>query len=129
MPSEKISQLPPAIAVSGSNDYLEIAHFVGAQGYVSQKITPIQFITLIAGFAGVAAFTTGQFTLNANATSTAVLVAGCKPTSTMPTPCPITAHAANDMGTTSYTMQTGQFTVTLANNSRTDRTFMYLLFF
>lgn len=72
-------------------------------------------------------FTTGILTLNANATSTVVTNAAVLPTSSIFL-MPNTPHAANDMATTDIVAGTGQFTVTHANNPRTDRTFTYSVF-
>lgn len=65
----------------------------------------------------------GQFTLNPNTTQT-VVVAPCT-TSTAVFISPLTPDAANDMATTSIVPGNGAFTVTHANNPRTDRTFAY----
>lgn len=70
---------------------------------------------------------TGTLTLTANATQTIVNNAACTPSSSiflMPT----TPHAANDGATTSWVAGAGQFTLTHANNPRTDRTFTYSVF-
>ena len=66
----------------------------------------------------------GVFTLTANATQTVVNNANCLATSKVFI-IPITPDAANDMATTSVVAGAGAFTVTHANNSRTDRTFSY----
>lgn len=69
----------------------------------------------------------GVFTLTANATSTVVNNAACLSSSEvfiMPT----NMDAANDMATTSIVPSNGFFTITHANNARTDRTFNYGIF-
>lgn len=70
---------------------------------------------------------TGTVTLTANATQTIVSNAAVVPTSSIFL-MPNTPHAANDMATTDIVAGTGQFTITHANNSRTDRTFTYSVF-
>jgi hypothetical protein len=65
----------------------------------------------------------GRFTLNANATTTTV-VTTCTTTASV-LYAPITPNAGNDMATTSVVPGNGQFVLTHANNSRTDRTFDY----
>jgi hypothetical protein len=72
----------------------------------------------------------GTFTLNANTTSTTVVVSGANPVTSYfaGVPCPLTPHAANDMGISSYAMGIGDFVVTHANNSHIDRTFSYVIF-
>ena len=127
MANVTITQLPVAIGVNGSADYIEISQYAGPPvGYISRRILP-------KTLSGPGAFmTSGTFTLTPNATSTIVPVTGCLPTSKMPLPCPLyegTGHAANDIPTTSYTMGTNQFTINHASNSRTDRTFMFVLFY
>jgi hypothetical protein len=77
---------------------------------------------------GASGALTGTFTLTPNASSTVVPLTGCKPSSTMPCPCPLTAHAANDVPFTSYTMQTDQFTVSHPNNPNADSKFMFALY-
>jgi hypothetical protein len=67
---------------------------------------------------------TGTFTLTANATSTTVTAPTCAPGSHV-TWTPQTAHAANDMATTSYVASKGQFVLSHANNARVDRTFSF----
>ena len=69
----------------------------------------------------------GTFTLTANATQTVVNNAACLATSEVFI-MPITSHAANDMATTSIVAGAGLFTITHANNARTDRTFNYGIF-
>jgi hypothetical protein len=69
----------------------------------------------------------GSFTLAANAASTAVPAANCGAASTVLL-TPTTAHAAAEIGNgTIYvsTVANGSFTVTHANNSQADRTFLY----
>jgi hypothetical protein len=63
MANETISQLPPAIAISG-NDLLEISQYTGAPGtgYTSKKISPI----LIAGVSPVATATAIEFVATGN---------------------------------------------------------------
>jgi len=68
----------------------------------------------------------GTVTLTANATTTTVTAARCT-TSSKVFLSPQTAHAANDMATTSIASGTGQFVITHANNTRVDRTFGYLV--
>lgn len=68
----------------------------------------------------------GTFTLTANATSTTVTAPTCAPGSAVFW-SPTTAHAANDMATTSAVAGTGQFVVTHANNSRNDRSFSFVV--
>ena len=67
----------------------------------------------------------GTFTLTANATTTVVAAPNCAVGSTVLL-SPRTAHAANDMATTSVVAAKGSFTVTHANNGRNDRTFGYV---
>lgn len=78
-----------------------------------------------SSFMGV--YTTGTLTLNANATTTVVNNAAVLPTSSIFL-MPNTPHAANDMATTDIVAGTGSFTITHANNARTDRTFTYSVF-
>lgn len=70
---------------------------------------------------------TGTFTVTANATSTTVPAITCAVGSVVVI-SPQTAHAANDMATTSYVAGVKQFVVTHANNARTDRTFGFVVF-
>lgn len=65
-------------------------------------------------------------TLTANATSTTIAAPTCSPSSAI-LPSPLTPHAANDMATTSFTPAYGQFVITHANNSRSDRTFAWIV--
>jgi hypothetical protein len=88
-------------------------------GYLQQDATGT------SSFMGV--FTTGTLTLTANATTTVVTNAAVLPTSSIFL-MPNTPDAANDAATTSWVAGTGQFTLTHANNSRTDRTFTYSVF-
>jgi hypothetical protein len=74
---------------------------------------------------GISVLSSGQFTLNPNATTTFVGTL-CTSTSVVLYE-PITPHAANDMATTSCVAGNGLFTLTHANNSRTDRTFSYVV--
>lgn len=69
----------------------------------------------------------GTVTLTPNATSTVVNNAACVASSEVFL-MPITSHAANDMATTSIVAGVGLFTITHANNARTDRTFNYGIF-
>lgn len=69
---------------------------------------------------------TGTFTLTASATTTTVKATSCTSTSVVLL-SPETQHAANDMATTSIAPGNGQFVVTHANNSRSDRTFGYVV--
>ena len=71
--------------------------------------------------------TIGTVTLTANATTTVVANAAIVASSSI-TMSPVTAHAGNDGATTSWVAGTGQFTITHANNARTDRTFIYTVF-
>jgi hypothetical protein len=124
MTNVPISQLPPTLSLNGTTDYLEISQYVGPPvNYASRKILA-KTVNSPAAF-----LTAGTFTLVANATSTIVPVTGCSATSIMSCPCPLTASAAASMASTEYTMQSNQFTVTHANNTKTDRTFMYVLFY
>ncbi len=68
----------------------------------------------------------GTFTLTASATSTTVTSPNCATTSVI-VPFPSTANAANDFGLMSIVPGKGQFVVTHANNSRIDRTFLYVV--
>jgi hypothetical protein len=67
----------------------------------------------------------GDFTLTPNATTT-VVVAPCTPSSVVLL-SPPTPHAGNDRATASIVPGSAMFTVTHANNPRTDRTFGYLV--
>lgn len=69
----------------------------------------------------------GTVTLTANAASTTVANAAIVPSSAI-TMSPVTPHAGNDGATTSWIAGTGSFVITHANNSRTDRTFEYVVF-
>jgi hypothetical protein len=69
----------------------------------------------------------GRFTLTPNVTQTTVPDTACLFTSFVNFN-PLTADAANDMATTSYIAQNGQFLVNHASNARTDRTFSYEIF-
>jgi hypothetical protein len=69
----------------------------------------------------------GTFTLTASATTTTVPAPTCGVGSFVLL-SPQTAHAANDMATTSVVAGKGQFVVTHANNSRVDRTFGFAVF-
>lgn len=71
--------------------------------------------------------TIGTVTLTPNATTTVVSNAAILPSSSI-TMSPVTAHAGNDGATTSWVAGSGQFTITHANNARTDRTFVYTVF-
>lgn len=75
---------------------------------------------------GVSTILSGTFTLTAGATSTTVTATGCTATSLVFW-APQTAHAANDMATTSAAAGTNQFVLTHANNAQADRTFAYLV--
>jgi hypothetical protein len=122
----EINQLPLAIAVSGPNDFVAIDHSNGDGTYTTKKVPP----NLLA--APPTFMTTGTFTLTPNQLLTVVPVTGCLPTSKMAAPCPLwegTGHAANDMIGSSYEMGTDEFTVHHASNPRTDRKFMFVLFF
>jgi hypothetical protein len=69
----------------------------------------------------------GTFTLSANAASTTVTAANCGAGSTVLL-TPTSAHAATELGNgTMYVsaVANGSFTVAHANNSQTDRTFLY----
>jgi hypothetical protein len=128
MPGESISQIPQQALHIGSQDLLMISQYTGnpSAPYVTKKAA-VGLLPSVATF-----FAAGFFTLTPNATSTIVPVTGCLPTSVMPLPCPLyegTGHAANDIPTTSYTMGTDLFTVNHANNPRTDRKFMFILFY
>ena len=67
----------------------------------------------------------GSFALNPNATQT-VVQAPCTPASVVLISAE-TQDAANDRATTSIVPGGGRFTVTHANNPRTDRAFSYLV--
>jgi hypothetical protein len=72
----------------------------------------------------------GSVTLTANATSTTVTAANCGVGSTVLL-TPTSAHAAAEVGNgTIYVsaVANGSFTLTHANNSQTDRTFLYAAF-
>jgi hypothetical protein len=69
----------------------------------------------------------GSFTLSPNVTQTTVVQANCTPASAVMF-SPVTPHAANDRPTTWVAAGNGQFVVTHANNSRTDRMFGYTVF-
>ena len=72
----------------------------------------------------------GNFTLTANAASTTVTAANCGAASTVLL-TPTSAHAAAEVGSgTIYVsaVANGSFTLTHANNSQTDRTFLYAAF-
>jgi hypothetical protein len=72
----------------------------------------------------------GKLTLTANATSTTVTAANCGIGSTVLL-TPTSAHAAAEFGNgTIYVsaVANGSFTLTHANNSQTDRTFLYAAF-
>jgi hypothetical protein len=88
-------------------------------GYLQQDATGT------SSFMGV--YTTGTVTLTANATTTVVSNAAILPTSSI-FMMPNTPDAANDAATTSWVAGTGSFTITHANNARTDRTFTYAVF-
>jgi hypothetical protein len=51
MANETISQLPVAITVSNTADYLELSHFTGAPGtgFTSQRVTPQQIVASVPG--------------------------------------------------------------------------------
>jgi hypothetical protein len=69
----------------------------------------------------------GRFTLAANAASTTVTAANCGAASTVLL-TPTSAHAAAEVGSgTIYVsaVANGSFTLTHANNSQADRTFLY----
>jgi hypothetical protein len=68
----------------------------------------------------------GTFTLTPNASQTVVTASACDVGSVI-IPEPLTADAANDAATTSIVAGSGQFMVNHANNSRTDRTFRYVV--
>lgn len=124
MANVTITQLPVAIAINGAADYVEISQYAGPPvNYISKRVTP-KVLYSPSSFS-----TTGTFTLNANSTTTIVSVVGCSATSVMSCPCPLTVSAAASMASTEYNMQSGQFVVTHANNTKTDRTFMYVLFY
>ena len=67
-----------------------------------------------------------EFTLTASTTSTVVTDGRVHEGSTVVL-MPTTANAAAALGTTSIVPGTGNFTVTHANNSQTDRTFGYIV--
>lgn len=70
----------------------------------------------------------GTFTLTTSATSTVVTATTCGAGST-PLYSPTTAHASAEIGNgTIYvsTVENGSFTVTHANNSQADRTFLFV---
>jgi hypothetical protein len=73
---------------------------------------------------GAGTFLSGAVTLNANATSTTVIVSGCETTSQVWLQ-PTTQDARFE--TPSVTCAAGQFVLTHANNANTDRTYSYLL--
>lgn len=119
-----ISRLPPTLFVNGTTDYLEVSQYVGPPlNYSSYKVLAKNAVGLLS------VLTKGTFTLSPNVTTTIVPVTSCSATSIMACPCPLTQSAAASMASTEYTMQTDQFTVTHASNSKTDRTFMYVLFY
>jgi hypothetical protein len=72
-------------------------------------------------------FAKGTVTLTANAITTVVTDAAVSVSSNI-SMSPITAHAGNDGATTSWVAGSGSFTITHANNARTDRTFAYTVF-
>ncbi len=84
-------------------------------GYLLQPDAGVVRVPTILGI--------GDFTLNANATTT-IVPAPCTPLSKVFISAE-TPDAANDAATTSIVPATGSFTVTHANNPRTDRTFAY----
>lgn len=70
----------------------------------------------------------GSVTLTASTTTTSVTAVNCGPDS-MVILFPQTPHAANDMATTNVAasdVTQGAFTITHANNARTDRTFWFV---
>jgi hypothetical protein len=69
---------------------------------------------------------TGEFTLTANAASTAVTEKLCTANSVVLL-MPKTANAAGAIATTYITPASGSFTVTHANNAQTDKDFRYVV--
>jgi hypothetical protein len=126
MSGEKISALPPAVSISYSSDLMEIAHYVGTAGYVSQKVTPAQILSIVLGLMTDAAVLVGHFTLNASATSTVVANPICTGGSFVGwTPSTPDASAVNPM--VSCVPGTGSFTMTHPNNPMKDQTFNYIV--
>jgi hypothetical protein len=68
-----------------------------------------------------------SITLLPNSFSTTVPVTGCKPTSTMSYPLPVSRDARGDVGNMDFTMGTDEFTINHASNPLTDRRFTALL--
>lgn len=126
MANVTITQLPIALSINGATDYVEISTYAAPPSpvsYISKRTTP-KVLYSPSSFSA-----TGTFTLAANSTTTTVPVIGCAPTSVMSCPCPLTASAAASMASTEYSMQANQFIVTHASNAKTDRTFMYVIFY
>ncbi len=126
MPKESISQIPvQAFSVNGGTDLVMISQYTGnpSAPYVTRKAT-----LSVAGSQGAFIYK-GYFTLLAGQSSMFVPVPGATVTSSMDLPAPLTLHAAQAVSTTWYTMQSGGFTVNYANNSYTDRNFMFSLAF
>lgn len=88
-------------------------------GYLQEDVTGE---TMFLGAASV-----GTVTLTANATSTVVSNTAIIASSVI-TMSPVTPDAGNDGATTSWVAGIGSFTITHANNPRTDRTFTYVVF-
>lgn len=137
LPMQLPNSLTPIAQVSGSGDSLGLTDKEGnpLQGNFTLPafITPAWLYLLSDLFSSGAGATSavsgivkGQFTLTPNATSTQVLSNKFFTTSIFFW-SPATPHAANDMATTSgLVTSTGVFTLTHANNARTDRTFNYI---
>jgi hypothetical protein len=68
----------------------------------------------------------GTFTLTASTTSTTISSVVCSPQAYV-FATPLNSHAANDQALMSIVAGVKQFVITHANNSRTDRTFGYVV--
>jgi hypothetical protein len=104
--------------------YLAPGDIAGQATPTSTPAVPGSGSTPATGNAG--GFATVTASLNANATTTVVTAKTCTLASVI-IPSPLTPDAANDMATMSFVAGTGQFTITHANNARTDRTFTFVI--
>jgi len=118
MSNEKISQMPVAIALDGTE------YFPLVQSSVNKRATVAQVASLAV--AGGRLVATGIFTLTPSATSTTVSAPLCNAGSYVGW-SPNTADAAADMNSLSYVAGAGQFVLTHSSDAGSDRTFTYVL--
>lgn len=105
--------------------YLELSD-LQALGFAAGSVSTAGVLGSIFNPSAFTGTKFGTFTLTPNATSTIVVNLAVATTSVILLE-PATQDAANDTATTSVVAGSGVFTVTHANNSRTDRTFNYVV--